>query len=52
MLMFTMNDIGGTGSLSKEEFARMLRFAGVPLLFPSTAASASFHVKHSTSASA
>ncbi|XP_075883262.1 dual oxidase 1 [Nelusetta ayraudi] len=25
MLMFTMNDIGGTGSLSREEFARMLR---------------------------
>lgn len=25
-LMFSMNDIGGTGFLSKEEFARMLRF--------------------------
>lgn len=25
-LMFSMNDIGGTGYLSKEEFARMLRF--------------------------
>lgn len=24
--MFSMNDIGGTGFLSKEEFARMLRF--------------------------
>lgn len=24
-LMFSMNDIGGTGFLSKEEFARMLR---------------------------
>lgn len=35
MLMFTMNDIGGTGSLSREEFARMLRFAQFPLLsFP------------------
>lgn len=26
-LMFSMNDIGGTGSLSPGEFARMLRFA-------------------------
>lgn len=25
-LMFSMNDLGGTGSLSKGEFARMLRF--------------------------
>lgn len=25
-LLFSMNDIGGTGSLSKGEFARMLRF--------------------------
>lgn len=32
MLMFTMNDIGGTGSLSREEFARMLRLEHVPLL--------------------
>lgn len=24
--MFSMNDIGGTGSLSKGDFARMLRF--------------------------
>lgn len=32
MLMFTMNDIGGTGTLSREEFARMLRFARFPLL--------------------
>lgn len=32
MLMFTMNDIGGTGSLSREEFARMLRFEQFPLL--------------------
>ena len=29
--MFSMNDIGGTGYLSKEEFARMLRFD--PFLF-------------------
>lgn len=43
MLMFTMNDIGGTGSLSREEFARMLRFGHFPLLsfsfFPFMAAS-------------
>lgn len=32
MLMFTMNDIGGTGSLSREEFARMLRFDQSPFL--------------------
>lgn len=32
MLMFTMNDIGGTGSLSREEFARMLRLERFPLL--------------------
>lgn len=25
-LMFSMNDVGGNGYLSKEEFARMLRF--------------------------
>lgn len=33
-LMFSMNDIGETGFLSKEEFARMLRF-GLSLFFTS-----------------
>lgn len=34
--MFSMNDIGGTGSLSKGEFARMLRFDPhfLPILAP------------------
>lgn len=32
-LMFSMNDIGGTGFLSKEEFARMLRFQELLLFF-------------------
>lgn len=33
--MFSMNDIDGTGFLSKEEFARMLRFDQSFLLFHS-----------------
>lgn len=34
-LMFSMNDIGETGFLSKEEFARMLRF-GLSLFYECT----------------
>lgn len=44
-LMFSMNDLGGTGSLSKGEFARMLRFGPLSLsqLSPLSHHSGSFY---------